>query len=142
MTWSELMRFASWTPMRKFPAPLRLLSDGLAMISDCAFFYIVPHDREFIETPDAPYITLLIWAQSPVAALRATDMQIERDDGSVNFQPPSELLLSPDSVTYGSIVRHARREGASVMEHASYRIAQDGAFIHRTISVGSEFEFY
>jgi hypothetical protein len=143
MTWSELKRFASWTPLRQFPAPLHFLSDGLAMISDCSFFYVVPYNRQLIKTPEAPYITLLIWAQSPGAALRAMDRQIAKDDGSTTFQPPPELLLSPDSATYGSILRQARVRGdVSVMEHASYRIADDRAFIHRAISVGSEFEFY
>lgn len=143
MTWSELKQFASWTPLRQFPTPLHFLSDGLVMISDSSFFYVVPYNRQFIKTPEAPYITLLIWAQSPGAALRAMDSQIEQDDGSTNCQPPPELLLSPDSVTYGSILRQARIRGdLSVLEHASYRSADDGAFIHRTISVGSEFEFH
>src|SRR4051812_23867681 len=143
MTWSELKRFASWTPLRQFPTPLHFLSDGLAMISDCSFFYVVPYNRQLIKTAEGPYITLLIWAQSPGAALRATESQIEKDDGSANFQPPPELLLSPDAATYGSILRQVPDRGdVSVMEHADYRIAGDGAFVHRTISVGYEFEFY
>ena len=119
-----------------------MLSDGLAMISDSAFFYVVPYDRQLVEAPDMAYITCLLWAQSPGAALRAMEMQLERDDGSIRYDPPVELLLSPDSVTYHGILQHARSQvGNSVMEHAGYR-ATDGAFIHRTISVGSQFKFY
>jgi len=64
--------------MREFPDPLQQLSHRLVMISDCAFFCVVPYDRQLIQTSDAPYISSLVWAQSPGAALRAMDMQIEQ----------------------------------------------------------------
>jgi hypothetical protein len=73
-------------------------------------------------------------------------MDIEADDAAerpdVEPAPPPELLLAGGDPTYGAILAEVKTQRyGRYLESASYRVAKDGAFVHRSISV-APFAFF
>ena len=85
-------------------------------------------------TGETRFITLLLRAETEGAALRAALMELESDEAASCAKPPGELLLPCGALAYGDI-RAALRSGKHGLfsEAANYRIARDGAFIHRVV---------
>jgi hypothetical protein len=136
MDWRSAKQCLPWCPLSDFPFEASLLSGGLLRVGSDAFVFTVPYDQHLAKTPLAPYVTLLVWAPSEGAALRALESEIEKDDG-VSGEPPPEMLFDPNAKTYAAIVRAAKQQyGGEFSEHASYRIATDGAFIQKSVSAG------
>lgn len=146
MSWPDLKRFVNFVPKRQFPELLEPLSEDLFMFSEQVFYFVVPHDRRCAVTADAPFLTCVIWAQSAGAARRAMNSAIEDDREMNGSWPPQELLPKDGVLTYGDILRAVKSEcPESVMETASYRVASDGAFIHKSISArlhDGRYEYY
>jgi len=64
-------------------------------------------------------------------------MQIEADQIG-NERPPTELLPPGHPATYGEVVRELKKGHLGEYEEtASYRIASDGAFVHRHITTAA-----
>ena len=65
-------------------------------------------------------------------------MEVEADKPEfrpVREHPPLELLPSSGGDTYGSIIGELRsEEHRNFLESATFRVAKDGAFVHRNIS--------
>jgi hypothetical protein len=82
---------------------------------------------------DTPQITSLLWAVSDGAARRVYFNDIEADD-LATLPPPVELLPTATASGDQHILDSLKGINArGLMEHASYRIMSDGAFIHKTI---------
>jgi hypothetical protein len=77
---------------------------------------------------------MIMWAPNDGAAKRAHLMRIEEDVNQIPAEAPSELLPVVSGKTYGEIVQELKGRNERFLEHASYRIASDGAFVHRAIS--------
>lgn len=88
----------------------------------------------------SPLVTGIFWAASEGAAHRALLMDIEADDSLIG-DVPEYFLPNSAGPTYGEIVEALRRGGDSYLETASYRIATDGLFVHRTIK-NEQFTFF
>lgn len=92
----------------------------------------VPHNGRFDRNDAGPFVTALLWAETDGAAKRAKLMEIEADDPGAASSAPRDLLPGP-ATTYGDIARTLEQQGRAFQEYAEYRVARDGAFIHRTI---------
>lgn len=69
-------------------------------------------------------------------------MEIEADRVVHGLDIPSEMLLPGRPIDFGSILAEFRTgKRGKFMEHADYRIAKDGAFIHRALD-GRVLVFY
>jgi hypothetical protein len=76
------------------------------------------------------------------AARRAILEDVESDVILKNAVPPDPVLLEPGGTNYDRIVMCLAASGNPFVETADYRIARDGAFIHRCISsFGRDFYF-
>jgi hypothetical protein len=129
MVWKSLIGYVGG-PISALPqAPIRI-SEGIYEYGP-AYVRAVPYFRDLTPSPE-PIITLIVWAASRGALERALCMNLEADDQATGV-PPRELLLSPDSTTWAAIIANGRSKGLTFMESAEYRIANDGAFIHRKL---------
>jgi hypothetical protein len=56
--------------------------------------------------------------------------------------PPDTMLLAPGCLTYGEILAELKTDKhGGCTEYADYRIANDGAFVHRAID-GKQFKVF
>src|SRR5262245_51440034 len=142
MNWSRLVEIPCWTPLDQTGLATLHIKDTLYQVEAHCYLIAVPHDERYQTVDDKQFVTLLIWAQSRGAALRAALMEIESDAIFAGVTPPPEMLLPNAPNTYGETIT-ALKSGkyGTYSEHASYRIARDGAFIHRAVCT-RKFEFY
>lgn len=88
-----------------------------------------------------PFVTGVLWAPDLSAARRAMDLAIEEDLG-MQAGPPIEMLPPGSAPEYLEILAGLKKLGAKVcQETASYRIAVDGIFVHRSIET-ERYKFY
>jgi hypothetical protein len=81
-----------------------------------------------------PYLTMVLWADSDDAALRVTDAQgASVVKHASNMEPPPELLPPGAAPTYSSLIDALRNSGEEFLETGEYRIATDGAFLHKVV---------
>lgn len=74
--------------------------------------------------------------------LRAALMHVEDDEGTVGL-PPNELLPEgSDNGSYGVFLRMLKSTTRILQETAVYRIASDGAFVHRQIETEEQIFFF
>ncbi|AVI86960.1 MULTISPECIES: hypothetical protein [Pseudomonas syringae group] len=129
----------NWTSLRKMKAgeiidlqgqPFLSMEDEAYKISDMQYLLANPLNNS---TEGKLHLLSLFWAASEKAFRRAYYRDIEGDDMAIET-PPSELLPAGSARTYRQI-----RETLDVdstqkfMEHASYRLMSDGAFIHKSL---------
>lgn len=89
--------------------------------------------KDLLETPDAPFITGILFAPDDGSAQRITQFSIEDDAGAL-LSVPDGVFPGKARPEYGSILSQLRHMNPKVcQESASYRIAIDGKFVHRTI---------
>lgn len=131
--WNRLTELRSWTPLTEVSSAAERVGDLLFRVGPMQYVIAVPYNERFERTENAPFVTILLWAPTDGAAKRAKLMEIEADDLAVS-PPPEVLLPKSASSTYGSIVQTLRKGGSPVEEWADYRVAKDGAFVHRTLS--------
>ena len=142
LTIESLLSFVRWRPLRDFPYPTDIIGEGLVRICPCLYFKVVPYNRQLLRTDAGQHISLLAWAESDGAALQAFNFLIEEDKVRQAVSPPAEFLITLEATTYASIMKAAKERGLiAVMEHASYRIASDGRFVHKVIQ-GGGYHFY
>jgi hypothetical protein len=137
-TWDELKRIPAWTPLTALRNSTRHLSGTLFQLAPNKYLICPPSNERFEKKAGVPgFIAALLWAQHEGAARRAVLMDVESD----HSQPPSfhepapEELLPPGATdTYGSILAALRMRERQFLESAAYRIAKDGALVHRNTS--------
>lgn len=90
---------------------------------------------------EGPFLFGIFCAPDDSALMRATAMKVEGDLGAFLTPPPGFL---PDDLpkVYGAILNWIKEMRPNVcQESASYRIASDGIFVHRTIET-EKYTFY
>jgi hypothetical protein len=126
----------NWTRLRTIPQGILLSSLGLeSSFLGSKLYRLAPAKYCLAELEDGGEATLisLLWASSDGAAKRVYLNDIESDDSSISM-PPQELLPLSSALSYGEILEALKASDArGLMEHASYRIMSDGAFIHKAI---------
>lgn len=132
MTWKDLKALRCWTPLSEVTHSATPLGSGLYGIGQGQYLIAVPHNDRFERNERGPFVTAVLWAETNGAAKRAKLMQIETDD-SQGPSPTPDDLLPEHARTYGEIVAVLKRRGEEFQEYAEYRVATDGAFVHRTI---------
>jgi hypothetical protein len=141
VVWKELKALRCWTPLRQVSQSAIPVRDVLYKICDGQYLLAVSHNERFERDEKGPFVTGLLWAETDGAAKRATLMEIEADDSRDASSPPEDLV--PEGArSYGEIVKALKRQGQSVQEYAEYRVATDGAFVHRTIEAGAQSFFF
>jgi hypothetical protein len=143
MTWTEWKNVDAWPSVAAVAPGAVALADDLFAIGGDTYLFAVPYDAKLRRgQPGAPFATMVVWAPSEGAARRVCRTEIEADADAVSKPPPPELLPAEGVVGYAAILKAARQRDANVGEVAAYRIATDGAFIHREITWGrSRFYF-
>ena len=130
-----------WSVLRElkagdaFEAPqglLSLIDEGVYKISDTQYSLA---DAVIGNEQSSLALVSLYWAASERAFKRAYFMEVEADDLAVCV-PPVELLPEGAGATYGELKR-AMASVSNVMEHASYRVMSDGAFVHKSLENSS-----
>lgn len=141
MIWSSLTKLPCWSSIHALNEKPIQVKDELFRLGRNCYFIAVSHDAS-LGASHVRRITMALWAESEGAALRATLMDIEADVVATGVAIPRQMLLPGAPITYGTIVDalvSASRN--SWAESAAYRIARDGAFVHRVIHA-HPFEFY
>ncbi len=140
MEWKDLVKIKEWSPANNLNIEYKKIKKGLHKISENQYLLLSPYNENFKEAPGGPFVNALLWSCSEGAVRRAYLMEIEQDDGTI-IKPPDEIMPEPGRYTYKEILVGLKRLGCKgILEHASYRIAKDGAFIHRSIE--SEIALY
>lgn len=136
MLWYDLLHLQKWCPLAQITYEYEVLDDNLCRFEDTKYFLRTPYtvrDGKITMVDGGPFLSALVWACGDGAVLRAVRQELEKDDGRV-LTPPRELLPSDNVAGYGAILAGLRSNGAvGIIECASYRIATDGLFLHRTI---------
>jgi hypothetical protein len=122
-----------WTPLRELSIDTRKLSENVRKIEDCKYLVVVESDLAG-NAEDGPYVTMIAWAETDGAALRAIDGALEADARQSKTQEPPIVLLPGEAAsTYGVIIVRLKKLGESILESGEYRIASDGAFLHKVV---------
>lgn len=130
--WSVLRALEAGSDFDALEQGLSLIDEGVYRISDtqyCLADTVVGREQNSLT------LVSLCWAASEGAFRRVYFMELEADDLATSA-PPVELLPDGAGATYGQL----KREMASVskvMEHASYRVMSDGAFVHKSLENSS-----
>ena len=141
LAWADLKFLRRWTPLSQVTTDAVSLGDDLFKVGRGKFLICVPYNRDLEEQGGNRFVTTLVWAGTDGAARRAVLMQIEADQSSKE-RPPADLLPPGQPVTYGEIVWELKKGHLGEYEEtASYRIASDGAFVHRHITTAA-FSFH
>lgn len=143
MDWEILKKIPSGTPIKSLQFHPLLIEDDFFKIDDQSYLITAAYkDMSLVVVPGGPFLMTLLWACNEGAARKAHLSGIEEDTNQKTLQPPQALLPRGLSCTYGDILQDLKTlRGRDPLEHASYRIAKDGAFIHRVIET-KEFSFY
>ncbi|MBN6207493.1 hypothetical protein JYK21_13545 [Ralstonia pickettii] len=90
-------------------------------------------DLALTHNPNAPFVTGVLFTPDDGAARRISVLAIEEDQGAPLMAPPG-VLPEGSACSYAAILAALKRAEPKVcLETASYRIATDGKFVHRTI---------
>lgn len=126
--WSVLRALISGSDVDVPEQALSLIDEGVYKVSETQYCLADAH----IERGQKRLVLVsCVWAISEAAFRRAYFFDIETDDLALGA-PPVELLPNDAATTYGQIKRALAAVGR-VMEHASYRVMSDRAFIHRSL---------
>lgn len=126
--WSVLRALEAGSEIDVLEQGLSLIEEGVYKVSDTQYCLADIH----IESGQTRLaLVSFFWTVSEAAFRRAYSFDIEADDFAICV-PPADLLPGGAARTYGQIKRALAAVGM-VMEHASYRVMSDGAFIHRSL---------
>ena len=131
--WTDILNIPAWTPLSATGISTERLSENLRKVCDQTYLLVVDTDQQG-HSVDGPYVTSAVWAETDGAALRAVDGDLEADTQIENkIIPVSVLVPSGATPTYSSILAALRDLDGGVIEAGEYRIATDGAFLHKVI---------
>lgn len=146
--WDALKGLAAWTPLNAVHQSAEHLGGTLFRISPTQFLICPPYNERFERSPGTVgFVAAVLWAPYEGAARRALLLDVEADRPEhrpLAEEPPPPGLLPPGAAgTYGGILSGLRGAGRErVLESATYRVASDGAFVHRTISAAPSTFFF
>lgn len=101
---------------------LNFLSSRLYKYSDNIYLIVSSRGR----------VRSFVWADSDAAAKRAVDSDNEAYSGPVRNKP-ADMIHELNDYTYQGISDWLNKQDEYYQESASYRIAVDGAFVHKQI---------
>jgi hypothetical protein len=134
MKWPEILQLSGFQSIAALAPDATSIAPSIVLLTSDTYAFIVPYNERLErDAPGAPFATMAVWAESPGAARRALHNEIEADAPTLGKSPPAELLPRGSHGAYGEIVAAAKRAGKSALEFAEYRIATDGAFVHRVV---------
>ncbi len=145
MNLDDVLALKKWTPLSdavKQIAPAAFLGKSLYRLGNGLYLYLTPFRLgNFGSDPAAPFLSGVFCTPDDGAAKRITALDVEADSG-ILLNPPSALLPSDSAPEYGAILAGLKKMNPKVcQETASYRIASDGRFVHRTIET-ERFTYY
>ena len=131
---NHLLLLKKLTPLAEVVSavdPAAYLGKSLYRLGNGAYIYLTKFGGVATESA-GPFLSGLFCAPDDGAMMRVTGMDIEKDNGLLLARPvflPAEMALE-----YGAILNWLKdMQPAVLQEAASYRIAVDGDFVHRTI---------
>lgn len=132
MKWSVLRELKAGDAFEAPRGVLSLIDEGVYKISDTQYCLA---DAGVGNEQNTLTLVSFFWTASEGAFRRAYFMDVEADD-LATCAPPVELLPEGAGATYGQLKR-AMALVSNVMEHASYRVMTDGAFVHKSLENSS-----
>ena len=131
--WRDLLRLREWMPLAAVPVETVGLSENVRKI-EAGKYLVVVESNLVGEMAHGPYVTMVAWAESDGAAVRAIDGALEADKERTEVTPPpDELLPEVGAAAYVPIIGALKKKGEPVLESGEYRIGSDGAFLHKVI---------
>lgn len=145
MNLDDLLALKKGTPLEtavECVDPSAFLGKSLYRLGDGIYFYLSPFRSGNLGVdPAAPFLTGVFCMPDDGAAKRVTALEIEADHGTLLY-PPKSFLPVESAPEYGAILTGLKKMKPKVcQETASYRIASDGLFVHRTIET-ERFTYY
>ncbi|MGY3325875.1 hypothetical protein [Pseudomonas sp. TE3911] len=130
--WPRLLRFKQDDVLDIPEGSRSLIDEGVYSISDTQYCLadVINENGQ-----DTLRVLSFYWAASQGAFRRACFREVESDDMALGY-PPEVLIPERSGATYSQI-KQALTAMGDVMEHASYRIMSDGAFIHKSLESAS-----
>jgi hypothetical protein len=141
VSWSEIVAHTTWVARRQLTWPANEVADGLLQLADDTFAITVPYDAHLKRSEDAPSITMFLLAPGAAAAKRAVHLAVEADVEAVALERVPDAVWS-GARSYAAICKALSATGIAFREFASYRIATDGAFVHRVIEADDRQFFF
>ena len=134
--WDELKKIKYLSSIKELPFEGQLITKNIYRVNEQAYLFLVDYNVAYNKTKEnGPFATLLFWTGNDGSAKRAFSRKIEEDKEQSIIIPPTEMLPSKEVNTYEKIINELKKNKSTYMETASYRIATDGAYIHKEISV-------
>ncbi|WP_426212033.1 hypothetical protein [Massilia sp. TWP1-3-3] len=143
MEFNSLVSLKKLTPLSNVVEQIdaaAFLGKSLYRIGGGIYLYLTKFGGGGANT-EGPFLSGIFFAPDDCAMMRVAAMNIEEDSGSLLTSPAGFL---PDEVLpeYGPILNWLKDMRPNVcQESASYRIASDGLFVHRTIET-ERYTFY
>jgi hypothetical protein len=131
--WDAMLKLRAWTPLSRTGYATTPLSENVKKVGEQKYLFAVESDLAGNDD-ESPYVTMIMWAESDGAVLQAADGVLEENVNLSEDSAPASVLLPLGCVPeYGAILKALRMSGENVIETAEYRIAIDGAFLHKVI---------
>jgi hypothetical protein len=133
MTWEQLFKIRAWAPLCEVAPQSEMVLPGVYKVAECVYLLTQPYDRAFERNrPEAPFVTLAIWAGSKTALNRCvnSDVGIKVQDTT---KPPEALLLGTHG-KYGELAELIPPTQHKIAEQAVY--SKTGTFVHKIIKIG------
>ncbi len=143
---SKIIDLARWTPLPVVVDPIvaaNFVGDALYAIGENVYLSVSRFSNaKFERGENGPYITGIVWAVTEGAVRRATLLQTESDKSPDDAVAPNEFLPEQGNCSYMQILSALKSSKRKVCQETTvYRIALDGAFVHRLIET-EDFKFY
>ena len=145
MNLDDAITLKKWTPLSEaipIISPSAFLGKSLYSLGGGVYLYLTPFKPNNAGgDTSGPYLSGVFCIPDDDAAKRVVAFDIEADSGAL-LNPASTLLPLDSALEYGSILNGLKKTNPKVcQEAATYRIASDGRFVHRTIET-ERFTYY
>lgn len=143
--YKNIIHVKKWTPLKLIVNKIKddkFLTRFYYEISNGVYFQASPFKgNDYQNSMDSPYVTAVLFCGSKKPAERIIQFDIENDDDSF-LEMKDFFNDSGIGNGYTDILNFLKRENASfINESASYRVAQDGAFLFKAIET-EKYKFY
>ncbi|MEQ2005992.1 MAG: hypothetical protein ABMA26_04270 [Limisphaerales bacterium] len=134
MNWETILQIPAWTPLREVTVQRDLVLPGIYRVAADAYLVTQVYNREFEEgRPEAPFVTVAVWAESLSALKRCVDCDVSVQVATSGVKPPDALLFGTTG-TYGELERQIAARERKISERATY--SNTGVFVHKIIEIG------
>jgi hypothetical protein len=139
VNWETILQIPAWTPLTEVTSQGELVAPGVYRVAEDAYLVTQLYNRAFEEgRPEAPFVTLAVWAESTSALKRCIDSDASVYVAATAVKPPEILLLGTRG-TYGELERQIPARERKIAERAVY--SNGGGFVHKVIEI-ARFSFY